>query len=76
MADATVTINYGLNKVRFPAPLRTGSSVRALVRCVAVEDVTGGLQVTFAMTFERSDGGKPACIAEVLIRYGAPGTAT
>ena len=74
--DATVTINYGLNKVRFPAPLRTGSSVRALVRCVAVEDVTGGLQVTFAMTFERSDGGKPACIAEVLIRYGAPGTAT
>jgi len=76
VADATVTINYGLNKVRFPAPLRTGSSVRALVRCVAVEDVTGGLQVTFAMTFERSDGGKPACIAEVLIRYGAPGTAT
>ena len=71
VADATVTINYGLNKVRFPAPLRTGSSVRALVRCVAVEDVTGGLQATFAMTFERAEGGKPACTAEVLIRYGA-----
>ena len=69
--DATVTLNYGLNKVRFPAPLRTGSSVRALVRCVAVEDVTGGLQATLAMTFERSDGGKPACTAEVLVRYGA-----
>jgi len=62
--------------VRFPAPLRTGGSVRALVKCDAVEDVTGGLQATFAMTFERADGGKPACTAEVLIRYGASGTTT
>jgi acyl dehydratase len=71
VADASVTINYGLDKVRFPAPLRTGSSVRAHVRCDAVDDVTGGLQVTFTVTFERLDGGKPACVAEVLIRYGA-----
>jgi acyl dehydratase len=70
VADAAVTINYGLNKVRFPAPLRTGSSVRARVRCGEVQDVTGGLQVTFDVTFERADGGKPACVAEVLIRYG------
>jgi acyl dehydratase len=70
VADASVTVNYGLNKVRFPAPLRTGSSVRAQVRCEAVEDVSGGLQVTFGVTFERADGGKPACVAEVLIRYG------
>ncbi len=71
VANATVTINYGLNKVRFPAPLRTGSSVRAHVRCDEVQDVTGGLQVTFGVTFERADGDKPACVAEVLIRYGA-----
>jgi acyl dehydratase len=71
--DATVALNYGLNKVRFPAPLRTGSSVRAVVKCDAVQDVTGGLQVTFAVTFERADGGKPACTAEVLVRYGAEG---
>jgi len=71
VADASVTINYGLNKVRFPSPLRTGSSVRGHLRCDAVDDVSGGLQVTFTMTFERSDGGKPACVAEVLIRYGA-----
>jgi acyl dehydratase len=71
VADATVTINYGLNKVRFPAPLRTGSSVRAHVQLAAVDDVTGGLQATFTMTFERAAGGKPACVAEVLIRYGA-----
>ena len=68
--DATVTLNYGLNKVRFPAPLRTGSSVRGVVKCDAVQDVAGGVQVTFAVTFERADGGKPACIAEVLVRYG------
>jgi acyl dehydratase len=71
VANAAVTINYGLNKVRFPAPLPTGSSVRAHVKCDAVQEVAGGLQVTFGVTFERSDGGKPACVAEVLIRYGA-----
>ena len=71
IADASVTINYGLNKVRFPAPLRTGSSVRAHLKCEAVDEVAGGLQATFTMTFESSDGGKPACVAEVLIRYGA-----
>ena len=65
VADATVTINYGLNKVRFPAPLRTAAACReplhdTLVKCDAVEDVTGGLQATFAMTFERADGGRPA----------------
>jgi acyl dehydratase len=68
---AGMALNYGLNKVRFPAPLRTGSSVRAHVNCDAVEDVSGGLQVTFGVTFESADGGKPACVAEVLIRYGA-----
>jgi len=71
VADASVTVNYGLNKVRFPAPLPTGSSVRAHLRCDAVDDVPGGLQVTFTMTFERDGGGKPPCVAEVLIRYGA-----
>jgi len=70
VADASVTVNYGLNKVRFPAPLRTGSSVRAHVVCAAVDDVPGGVQVMFTVTFERADGGKPACVAEVLIRYG------
>ncbi len=71
VADASVTINYGLNQVRFPAPLPVGSRVRARVTCDAVDDVPGGLQVTFTVTFEREDGGKPVCVAEVLLRYGA-----
>jgi acyl dehydratase len=71
VTDASVTINYGLNKVRFPAPLPVGSRVRADVRCAAVEEVPGGLQATFAVTFEREGGGKPVCVAELLFRYGA-----
>ena len=71
VADASVTINYGLNRVRFPAPLPVGSRVRADVTCAAVEDVTGGLQATFTVTFERDGGGKPVCVADLLLRYGA-----
>ena len=69
--DARITINYGLNRVRFPAPLPVGSRVRADVTCVAVDEVPGGVQVTLAVTFEREGGGKPVCVAELLLRYGA-----
>jgi acyl dehydratase len=71
VADAGVTINYGLNRVRFPAPLPVGSRVRADVTCAAVEEVPGGLQATVAVTFEREGGTKPVCVAELLLRYGA-----
>jgi len=71
VADAGITINYGLNRVRFPAPLPVGSRVRADVTCAAVEEVPGGLQAAFAVTFEREGGTKPVCVAELLLRYGA-----
>jgi acyl dehydratase len=71
VADASVVINYGLNKVRFPAPVPVGSRVRADVSCVAVDHVSGGQQATYAVTFEREGGTKPACVAELLLRYGA-----
>ncbi len=71
VADAGITINYGLNRVRFPAPLPVGSRIRADVTCAAVDDVPGGFQVTLAVTFEREGGGKPVCVAELLLRYGA-----
>jgi acyl dehydratase len=71
VAGASVTINYGLNKVRFPAPLPVGSRVRASVACAAVDDVAGGKQVTYGVTFEREGGAKPVCVAELLLRYGA-----
>jgi acyl dehydratase len=71
VSDASITVNYGLNRVRFPAPLPVGSRVRADITCAAVEEVTGGLQATLVLTFEREGGSKPVCVAEVLFRYGA-----
>ena len=71
VAGAGMSINYGLNRVRFPAPLPVGSRVRADVTCGAVDEVPGGLQVVLAVTFEAEGGGKPVCVAEWVVRYGA-----
>lgn len=64
-------LNYGLGKVRFPAPLPVGSKVRATAKITEVEDVSGGVQVTQVLTFEREGGDKPVCVAETLARYYA-----
>ena len=61
-------INYGLNKVRFPAPLPVGARVRMRLRLTAVDDVEGGAQLTSELTFERDGGEKPVCVAESLSR--------
>ncbi len=62
-------INYGLNKVRFPSAVTSGSKVRARARLQAVEDIPGGEQLVWALTVEREGGDKPCCVAEWLIRY-------
>jgi acyl dehydratase len=61
-------INYGLNRVRFPAPLPVGDKVRMRAKLAAVEDVPGGVQITTELTFEREGGEKPVCVAEALSR--------
>jgi acyl dehydratase len=61
-------INYGLNKVRFPAPLPVGARVRMKARLANLEDVPGGAQMTLELTFEREGGEKPVCVAETLAR--------
>jgi acyl dehydratase len=61
-------INYGLNRLRFPAPLPVGSRVRLTARLLRVEDVPGGAQLTAELTFEREGGDKPVCVAESLSR--------
>ena len=63
-----MAINYGLNKVRFPAPLPVGSRVRMKARLANLEDVPGGAQMTLELTFERDGGDKPVCVAETLAR--------
>jgi acyl dehydratase len=62
-------VNYGTNKVRFPAPVPVGSRLRATARIANVEDVTGGVQLTLAFTVEREGGEKPVCVAESVARY-------
>lgn len=64
-----MAVNYGTNKVRFPAPVPVGSRLRAGAVLEAVEDVPGGVQVVFTVTFEIEGGSKPVCVAETVSRY-------
>jgi acyl dehydratase len=67
-AGVRMALNYGLNRVRFPAPLPCGSRVRGLVEVLSVEDVDGGVQTAYRVTVEREGGDKPVCVAEALAR--------
>jgi acyl dehydratase len=62
-------VNYGTNKVRFPAPVPVGSRLRATAKVRDVADVAGGVQVTVAFSVEREGGDKPVCVAESVSRY-------
>jgi acyl dehydratase len=64
-----VTLNYGLNRVRFPAPVPVGSRVRATFRVETLEQIAGGSQATIAATIEREGGDKPVCVAELVFRF-------
>ena len=69
VAGAGLIVNYGANRIRFPSPVPVGSSVRAGVQLLAVEEVAGGVQASLGMTFEIDTSPKPACVAEILFRY-------
>ena len=64
-----MAVNYGTNKVRFPAPVPVGSKLRAGAQLESVEDVAGGVQVVYTLTFEIEGGTKPVCVAEAVSRY-------
>jgi acyl dehydratase len=65
-------VNYGLNRVRFVAPVPAGSRIRGRFALVALEEVRGGgAQATWDVTIEREGGEKPCCVAEWLVRYYA-----
>ncbi|RSZ60073.1 MaoC family dehydratase [Massilia atriviolacea] len=68
MVDAKMVVNYGLNKVRFPAPVPVGSRVRARLTLQQVEPIEGGAQLEWSVVVEREGGAKPVCVAELLIR--------
>lgn len=62
-------LNYGLNRVRFPAPVPVGSRIRARVALKSLEDIGGGVQAVWSVTVEREGGDKPVCIAESVVRW-------
>ncbi len=66
---ASMGINYGVNKVRFPAPVPVGSRLRAGAVLTSVEEVPGGVQSVVTITVEIEGGSKPACIVESVSRY-------
>jgi acyl dehydratase len=66
--NVAFALNYGANRVRFPAPLKVGSRVRMRAVLSAVEDVPGGVQLMTTCTFEVEGGDKPVCVAETLTR--------
>ena len=67
----TTKVNYGLNKVRFPSPVKVGSRIRLVGRLAEVEDVAGGVQITVDGTIEIEGGAKPAAVLQSLSRFYA-----
>ena len=61
-------INYGVNRVRFPAPLPSGSRIRGRFTVQSVDEVEGGEQGVVLATIERENGDKPVCVAELVTR--------
>ena len=70
--DGVVLVNYGVDRVRFPAAVPAGSRIRAVFDVVAVDDVAGGRQATLTATVEREGSDKPVCVAQLLLRILEP----
>jgi acyl dehydratase len=64
-----MTVNYGLNRVRFPSPVPVGSRLRAHYQLLAYEPIEGGVQVITEATIEREGQTKPVCVAESVARH-------
>jgi acyl dehydratase len=69
VSDAATAVNYGLDKVRFPAPLPVGRRWRGVAEIVGVEDVKGGVQVRLASSIEVEGSERPSVVAECLVRF-------
>ncbi|GCB44312.1 MaoC family dehydratase [Streptomyces sp. NL15-2K] len=67
----TTKVNYGLNKVRFPSPVKVGSRIRLVGKLAEVEEVPGGVQITVDGTIEIEGGAKPAAVLQSLSRFYA-----
>jgi acyl dehydratase len=69
VGDVRMTVNYGLNRVRFPAPVPVASRLRGHFKLLSFEPVPGGAQVVVEVTTEREGHSKPVCVAESVARH-------
>jgi acyl dehydratase len=69
--EVATKVNYGLGKVRFPAPVPVGSKVRATATLAALEPIAGGVQLTVDVVIERDGADKPVCVAQPIFRFFA-----
>jgi acyl dehydratase len=67
--EARMALNYGLDRVRFPSPVRVGSKVRATTELLRITPVPEGVQVVARTTIEIENSEKPGCVAENVSRY-------
>lgn len=67
--NVSMGINYGTNKVRFPAPVREGSRIRGVGEVIAADEVKGGVQVVVKITVEVDGQERPACVVEAIARF-------
>jgi acyl dehydratase len=68
-SGARMGVNYGLNRVRFPAPVRSGSQIRARVTLQSLKELSGGVEAVFGVSVEGENSAKPCCVAEWVVRY-------
>ena len=69
VSGVSMGVNYGCNKVRFPAPVPVGSKLRLGAVLQSIDEIAGGAQVVMAMTFEVEGQEKPSCVAEAVYRF-------
>ena len=69
VTNISMGINYGVNKVRFPAPVLSGSRIRVGAELTDVSEIAGGVQALITITVEVEGSEKPACVVESLTRY-------
>ena len=66
--DVRMGVNYGVNRMRFPAPVPAGSRISARFRLLAFEPIDGGAQLTIEATMQREGYAKPVCVVEQVVR--------
>ena len=67
--EQTAALNYGLNKVRFPIPVRVGARIRGAVTVMSARQKTSGVESVFTLTYEIEGEDRPACVADVIVLY-------